>query len=245
MPGNRVKQAMALDIIIFAAIAVFLIFRLRSILGQRQDTDTKRPNPFAIPAPQEKQDKQAAKAREENGDEDVILLPERRPEDKRSIFMAGAAPQSLAGQLEQIHKLDPSFDEKQFLKGAKVALGMIVENFAKGDLKGVKQFMSPPIAKHFEDAVAARKKRGETLEAEIVRITDADIIRARVDDTRAYLTVEFTSEQVIVAKNAAGEIIDDGAGGAPGKPERVNDIWTFARNMKAEDPNWQLVETRS
>jgi predicted lipid-binding transport protein (Tim44 family) len=33
--------------------------------------------------------------------------------------------------------------------------------------------------------------------------------------------------------------------GAPDRVVEAIDIWTFARNTRSTDPNWQLVETRT
>jgi predicted lipid-binding transport protein (Tim44 family) len=49
------------------------------------------------------------------------------------------------------------------------------------------------------------------------------------------------TEQVNVTRDSAGAIVE----GDPNRVATVTDIWTFARNTRARDPNWMLVETRS
>ena len=71
-------------------------------------------------------------------------------------------------------------------------------------------------------------------------IRAADVIEVRLNGPVAEVTVEFTSDQVKVARDAEGEVID----GAPDKIETISDIWTFSRDTRADDPNWQLVATR-
>ena len=42
-------------------------------------------------------------------------------------------------------------------------------------------------------------------------------------------------------RDSGGEVTDGNAN----QVTEVTDIWTFARNTRARDPNWTLVETRS
>ena len=93
----------------------------------------------------------------------------------------------------------------------------------------------------FEKAIAKRKEAGQTLENKVERIVAADIVSATQEDGLATLAVEFISHQVNLLKDASGKIID----GEDNKAEEVRDIWVFQRNMKSQNPNWQLIETRS
>jgi predicted lipid-binding transport protein (Tim44 family) len=142
--------------------------------------------------------------------------------------------------LAAIAAADPSFDEKTFLNGAKAAFGMIVEAYARGDLDTLRPLLSDEVFANFSDAVAARKKAGETLETRIERMSDADIVEADLDGSTAVITVRFATEQTNVTRDAAGTVLD----GDPAKPEEVVDLWSFARNTRSRDPNWTLIETR-
>lgn len=221
------------DILIYAALTVFLISRLWAVLGRRGEGEqdrSPRPNPFA------KNEQQA-------DEEDVMVLEGRaRPVEKPSVLtQAGHAPASLAGAIDQIRAADPSFHEKQFLDGAKIAFSKIVTSFAAGDLSSVERFMGPSVLSPFTRALEARKAKGQTLENQIERIVAADIVAAKMEDTAAFLSVEFVSYQVNVLRDSAGQILD----GAPGRAEEVRDVWVFRRDVRSPDPNWQLVETRS
>lgn len=222
-----------LDIVLYAAIAAFLAYRLWSVLGQKEEgggEDSSRPDPFA---PQQDRTRD---------DENVMVLEGRpRPLLTSALTSGGNAPTSLAGTLDQIKQADPSFNEKKFMEGARFAFEGIVTCFAKGDLSPVARFMGPAVLHPFETAIEQRKSRNETLENKIERIVASDIIGAQLDGSQATLTVEFISHQVNITRNSAGEIVD----GTPGKAEEVRDIWLFQRDVSSANPNWQLVETRS
>jgi predicted lipid-binding transport protein (Tim44 family) len=223
------------DIILFAMVAVFLIFRLRSVLGRRTGTEKRLPDPFA------------ARTRDTGGrkktGETVVQLPERgakRP-GKEPVVEAPAAATPLQLALRQISAADRTFSEEAFVGGARTAFGWIVESFAKGDAKTLRPLLNDEVYRNFADAIDARTRAGETLETSLVGIKSVDILEARLEGTIAFVTVKFVSDQVNVTRNAKGEIID----GDPVRVVAVTDIWTFARDTRSRDPNWTLVATRS
>ncbi|MBI1272987.1 MAG: Tim44/TimA family putative adaptor protein [Alphaproteobacteria bacterium] len=234
-----------LDIIVFALVAAVLIFKLRAILGRRNDGEEQRPNPFSAPSRGAGKDKKAEKddgARDGNlGDDEENVIRSEKFDRPRALPAFKAAPESLIGGIEAITAADPSFDEKAFLAGARSAFGMIVSAFAAGELKVLKPLLSSRVFAQFEQAVQERQKAGERQETEIKNIRDADLARAKLEGTRALLTVKYVSDQINVTRDAAGNVV----AGLPGKAEEVEDSWTFARDVKSGDPNWLLVETRS
>lgn len=217
---------MSLDIIFYAIVAVVLMLRLWSVLGRRNEDDAERPNPFA-PRPR---------------DDDAAFANGEVPSSALSQLAKPitSAPASLAGGLEQVRALDPSFDEKKFLQGARQAFAMIIENFATDNLAAVHRLLGPDVLPHFQAAVAARQKAAQKLQTRVDRFEDVETVAARTEGSRAFVTVRFVSEQENVLRDAGGQVI----GGAPGKLESVTDTWTFMRDCTSKDPNWILVETR-
>ncbi|MEQ9811214.1 MAG: Tim44/TimA family putative adaptor protein [Azospirillaceae bacterium] len=205
-----------LDILIFAVIAGFLIFRLRGVLGRRTGNERPRANPYNRPS-------EAETVAADN----VVTLPGRQRD---------------AGQqsgITQIRIADPDFEPAEFLGGARMAFSMIIEAFAKGDTATLRPLLSDELYDSFADAIRERTARGETLETTVVRIDEAKIAEARMDHSTAVVTVRFVSEQISVTRDGDGAVID-------GDPERaipVTDLWSFARNTRSSDPNWMLVET--
>lgn len=224
-----------IDILIFAMIAAFLVYRLRSVLGRRHGEERQRPNPYAgrpnqHGAPPPPQGEPA---------DNVVHLPERgRPIEVPPP--APGEPTSLAAGVSQVRVADPSFDEKMFVKGAVMAFEMIVDAFAKGDTATLRPLLSDEVYDNFAAAIRTRAQAAETLETRIIEIRDADLIEARMDGRTAFLTVKFVSEQINVTRDKDGAVVD----GDPDAALEVVDLWTFARNTRSRDPNWMLVETR-
>ena len=226
--------------IIFLALAVFIFLRLRSVLGQRTGRERPPYDPYSAREP--------ARPAGEN----VVALPNRTPEAAeqnaaepvepaerwKGVAPAGSA---IAGGLDTIVAAAPDFDAKHFLTGARAAYEMIVNAYAEGDRRTLKNLLSREVYDGFEAAISEREKRGETVESRFVSIDNAEITAAELRGRNAQLTVRFQSKLVSVTRDQAGNIIDGNAD----KVTDVTDVWTFARDVSARDPNWKLVATEA
>jgi predicted lipid-binding transport protein (Tim44 family) len=209
------------DIVFFALVAGFLILRLRSVLGRRTGTENRERWTPRIPTP----------ANERPLPDNVTPLPNR---DNVAV-----ASSPLDQALTQIRVADPAFDPKRFADGARAAFEMIVTAFAQGDTAALRPLLADDVYENFAAAIKGRLDAKQTLETTLIAIKSAEVIEARMEGRTAFVTVKFVSEQVNVTRNAAGEVVD----GDPNRVTVVTDVWTFARNTRASDPNWALVQT--
>ncbi len=219
------------DIIFFALVAGFLILRLRSVLGRRTgNEDAERWTPRLPPR---NGGEPAAPPRPGAPPDNVTPLP------GRAAPAAGSAATPLDAAFAQIRSADQNFDPGNFISGARAAFEMIVTAFAQGDTSTLRPLLADDVYDNFSAAIRGRHDAKQTLETTLIGIKTADIIEARMDGRTAFVTVKFVSEQVNVTRNAGGEIVD----GDPNRVATVTDVWTFARNTRASDPNWALVQT--
>lgn len=214
-----------IDIVFFAMVALFLVLRLRSVLGKRTGNERRRPDVFQAP----QRGPAPAPARGEPGN--VIALPER----------GGEAPTGdpIAAGLAQIHAADPSFDPQAFLTGARGAFEMIIGAFSAGERAALRPLLSDEVYENFCKEIDEREKAGEKLDNTILRVKSTDLVEARLDSRIASVTVKFVSEQINILRNQAGEPLP----GQTTSSSEVVDLWTFTRNTRAGDPNWTLVAT--
>ncbi len=231
------------DILIYALVAVLVLGRLWTLLGRRREDESQRPNPFAAPpeAPPPPPTTQSPAPGEDSAEAIGASHAALDSAVPNKALTYEVAPTSLAGVLLQIKAVDATFAEKPFLAGAKAAFGLIVDSFAKGDHERLERLVAPDVFARFKQALEDRLAAQQTQESRIERLTDASLTAARLDGTRAFLTVDFTSHQVNVTRDAEGRVV----AGDPDHPEEVRDVWVFARDLASHDPNWQLVETRS
>jgi predicted lipid-binding transport protein (Tim44 family) len=218
-----------LDIIFLAMVAAFVFFRLRSVLGRRTGHERQRGEGFGNGG---------------QGDDKVVRMP-KRPSDaageKADTTGLWAEESPVGAGLTQIKIADHNFEPESFLAGARAAYEMIVEAFAAGDQDALRGLLGDEIYGNFCAAIDERAARGETLESSIVAIIKTDIVEARLNGQIAEITVKFVSQMISVLRGADGEPAPGQMTGA----REVTDIWTFARDTRSRDPNWQLVETGS
>ena len=223
-----------LDIILFAAIAAFFVLRLRNVLGKR--TGHENPQGSAY---------DAFSKRKAEAEDKVVPLPDRTKSanDADQIgdvdVPTGATP--LAAGLTQVRLADRSFDQEQFLGGAKAAFEMIVAAFAQGDAASLRPLLANDVFADFNGAIEERQRAGHVLETTLVGIKEASLIEAEMQGRTAFVTIKFVSDQINVMKDKDGAVVE----GDPSEVTSVTDIWTFARNTRSRDPNWTLVATQS
>lgn len=236
------QDSLDITTIIFLALAVFVIWRLRSVLGQKTGHE-QPPEAFRREPPP------AGRAPVRPGEGDnVVRLPgsqgtrasivETSPDRWKGIAPAGSP---VAAGLDEIVRHEPAFDPQVFLQGAKAAYEMIVTAFATGDRKTLQGLLSREVYEGFEQAIAERERRNERVETTFVSIDRAEITGVEVRNRVAQVTVRFGSQLITATRDAAGQVVD----GSPEAVSDVTDVWTFARTLGSRDPNWPLVATEA
>ncbi|OUD09704.1 preprotein translocase subunit Tim44 [Marivivens niveibacter] len=211
-----------IQLLVLAGVAIFLILRLRSVLGtregfekppiQRDETESRRPNLEVI---------------EGGPDHDIIdHVPENSP---------------AAVAFADMKRVDQTFNVGEFLGGAKGAYEMILMAYETGNLSSVQPFISEDIYDAFAAGIEAREKNGITVEASFIGVSETAVQDAEFDTTsrEAEITIRFMGEFNYTVRDKAGDIIE----GGPTTVKRQRDVWTFARTMGTDDPNWTLVAT--
>ena len=217
-----------LDLIFFGIVAVFVILRLRSVLGKRTGNERRR-DPFASAPAKD----QPVAARAPNAP-----IPDIAAKPAIGGPIVGTP---VASGVARIRAADPNFDEGHFIAGARAAFEMIVGAYAAGDAGALRPLLSDEVFANFNRAIEERQKNGHTLSTTLVGIRSAEVIEADLQNRNAVVTVKIVSDQINVTRDGEGKVVE----GDPAAVTTVTDIWTFSRNTRARDPNWALVATRS
>lgn len=224
-------QTYFLDIILFAAITIFLVYRLKSVLGKKHGEERDRNNPYV-------------KKEETPLKEPVPLVKSTAAKQKfirPQTTYADDMPLTLSQGIARIQEADPSFDEKKFVKGARRAFEMIIEAFANHDHDFLKKLLSHSVYEQFAKLMDDRSTKGQRYQADITRLDDIAILKANLEGKKAVVTMTITSHQKIALFDKKGELIE----GNPDKAQEVVDRWTFSRDTTSDNPNWTLIRTAS
>ena len=173
-----------LQLLVLAGIAIFLILKLRSVLGTREGHESEPMRPVERSRPDRRRDFEVI---EGGPDRDIT----DHVEDGSNSAKALAA----------MKMAEPGFSVSEFLGGA----------------------------------------RGLTIDANFVGVRELTLQESEFDraTSEAQITIRFVGELTSAVRNAEGEIVE----GDPNAIKRQRDIWTFAREMGSDNPNWVLVAT--
>lgn len=211
-----------IEILILAGIALFLVLRLRSVLGTREGFE--RPSEQQAQMPEQKPDFEVI----DGGPDRDITDHVEEGSDTAEAFAA-------------MKGVEPAFSVTEFLGGARGAYEMILMGFERGQIEELRDFIASDVYETFSDVIMQREAQGLSIEAEFIGVRETALVDASFDATTglAEITVRYVGELASQVKNSEGEVVE----GSLKDVKRQKDIWTFARTMGSSDPNWQLVAT--
>lgn len=172
-----------IELLLLAAIALFVGWRLYTTLGSDAGPPEGRSRTQAAPAPE------------------AGTTPQRdNPAGLRPAFTGPAA-----SGLEAIHSADPSFNPREFLSGARSAYEMLVTAFAEADRDTLGKWLDTDVYEAWDAAIAEREKTGAE-PPQLLRIRNSEIDAASLDESHmARVTVRFESELGIGDMNRKSE----------------------------------------
>jgi predicted lipid-binding transport protein (Tim44 family) len=214
-----------IQLLVLGGIALFLVIRLKNVLGTRTGFEKPPVTNDVDPDP-------ASKRRDfeviEGGiDHDIA----------DHIDINSVSGKALASMKSAEH----DFGVTDFLNGARGAYEMILMAFQNGELAPIKQFLSDEVYTSFLDVIETRSANAVHIDATFIGVRELKLTAAEFDDNTkdGEITIKFVAEMTSVVRDRAGEIVE----GNPEEIKRQKDIWTFARIMGSDDPNWKLVAT--
>jgi predicted lipid-binding transport protein (Tim44 family) len=221
-----------LPTVIFALVALFVAFKLRSVLGTRNGEE-RRPGGLVAPL-------RRAPGQENPVHATPAPSPPALPPAAEDRWKTVAATDAWSG-LDAIAAADRTFDPQAFLSGARTAYEMVVHAFASGDVATLQSLMAPEAFANFDAAIRSRAEKNQTMTTTVVSVDDAKIAAAQLDGLTALIGVRFTSKLASVTRDSAGAAVD----GSPTEVADHIDLWTFARAVRSRDPNWRLTATQA
>lgn len=212
-----------LQLLVLAGIAIFLILRLRSVLGTREGFEkprVKAPTPSRRSAPE-------------------LEVIEGGPDPDVTDYVD--ADSDAAAALTAMKAADRSFIVREFLRGARGAYEMILTGFENGDLADIKPFLAPDVYEAFAGVVESREKSGLSVDFTFVGISETTLVDAEFNEAtqEAEVSVKFLSESTSAVYDKGGDLQE----GSATDIKKQRDVWTFGRKMGTGDPNWFLVAT--
>ena len=211
-----------IDIIILLLVVVFILQRLKSVLGTRPEGESTKLS-----------EESAAKIFD-------IIMKEAEKHKNQEQSQAEIKDVNLTETQKTLAQI-PNFEENNFLSGAKKAFEIILTAFSKADLETLEMLVNKTIYNKFKDIIEKRKEEGITAELDFIGFDKAEIVDAKINKNNiAKITVEFISQQVNLLKDKEEKIIE----GDDQYIQTITDKWTFEKAITSTNPNWILVSTK-
>ena len=215
-----------LQIFILAAVAIFLFWRLRAVLGSRDGFEKNIKNV--------KTSKKVIKS------PNIIEEPSKADPDD-DIFDYVEENSRSADVFKKMKEFDSDFSVNKFVSGAKMAYEIIIMAFENGDTEKLGGLLEQKVLKSFKSVIEKRKKDGLVIEAKFIGLRDIRIIDASFSEKTkiADITLSFKSEISTVVKDAEGSVVE----GHPDEIKKQKDTWVFTKDLSKKSPIWLLKST--
>lgn len=209
-----------IQLLFLAVVVVFLVMRLMAVLGTREGFEPKQ---------EEKPGRRADHLKVIDGTEDPDIAD----------FAEADSPTGRA--LAEMKRVDRTFSVGEFVAGSRQAYEMILMGFEQGDLKLLESLLAPDIYERFSAAIHEREEKGYEVSATFIGVREISLKSARFDpdEKEGEVTMRFVGELTSVVKDRDGNVVE----GSASEIKRQTNIWTFARLMGTDNPNWLLVAT--
>ncbi|MEO1458104.1 MAG: Tim44/TimA family putative adaptor protein [Pseudomonadota bacterium] len=213
-----------IELLILFAIAAFVLYRLRSVIGTR--TGYEAPPENLHGAPQTDADDRPSPRADPPIDD--IAGEQMVPEHAREAFAAMRAA-------------EPDFTVGAFLDGARQAYEMVLMAYEEGDRDLLQNLLAPDVYRAFESVIGERESEELTVEARFIGVRDIRVETAAFDPetSEADVTLRFVGELITAVRDRENRVVE----GDPNEIRRQTDVWTFSRVMGAPNPNWLLTAT--
>ena len=218
------------QIIVLAAVAFFLFWRLRSVLGSRQGFEKLNKNV----------DKKTKSSKiNSNIDDKIVDIKSTNIDEEIADYVDENSEQFKT--LSELKKLEDGWQVSHFVSGAKLAYEEILMAFENGDLSKIKKLSSKDVFTAFKEVIDDRNQKGLQVEAIFGGVRDIRIkdVKLNKKNLEANITMVFQCDITYSIKDKNDKIIE----GGPDKVKKQKDVWTFSRKMNSDIPNWYLTKT--
>ena len=214
-----------IELIILFAIAAFVLFRLKSVIGTRTGYESppdyltrERTGQAAQPSPEEAAEHEASEA-----------------------GLSRPVPEGAKSALAAMREAEPEFSLGVVVDGARGAYEMILMAYEAGDRDTLRNLLDDDVYDAFESHIAEREAKGLKVEARFIGVRDLRLENATFEQSTSEgdVTLRFVGELITSVHDAEGRVVE----GDPNEVRRQTHVWTFSRRMGARNPNWLLSAT--
>ncbi|XP_055616927.1 mitochondrial import inner membrane translocase subunit TIM44 [Toxorhynchites rutilus septentrionalis] len=174
--------------------------------------------------------------------ENPMIRASRLLTDKMTDVMGNLFSKTeLSETLTEICKIDPNFDQKQFLRDCENdIIPNILEAMIRGDLEILKDWCFESTYNIIATPISQAQKAGYFLDSKILDIENVDLAMGKVMEQGPVLIITFQTQQIMCVRDSKNSVVE----GDPEKVMRCNYVWVLCRDPTDLNPKsaWRLME---
>jgi predicted lipid-binding transport protein (Tim44 family) len=218
-----------LDIVFLVILTVFLVFKLRSILGRENELDLVG---------------KTKSAKSKSSTATIVDITPNEDEQKAKAFVSRYIPQNKDFISEEalqgfsiIQKKLPEITPEKFVSLAAEVLFLILESYDEGTLEPIMPLVSSEIYSNLNTALNMDKAGNIRQRISIIKVQEAKIIGSTISNDTMRVKVSFKTKQSQYTQsiNSADPSKEDA------QQELVvdaHDIWEFVKNQNDQSTVW-------
>ena len=148
---------------------------------------------------------------------------------------AGSYDDDLERGLDQIRRIDPSFNEESFKELMQDMFFRIQAGWMNRSLEGIENMLTAEMSGIFQSEFAKMKQQGRSNRLENIAVRKVEISEAWQEAGKDYATVLFTANLLdYTVDDKTGQVVE----GDKLNPVKFQEFWTFCRDIGGS--RWQL-----
>lgn len=217
-----------IDIVVFFVITVFIILKLKSVLGTRNDTDNVRQKTL-----DEFFKNQMNKNNNKDNNAKIIditnQINKNKDDKNKNLELDIEVDNNIEKELKKIN-----FDEKKFLKGAENAVEMINEAFSNKDLETLQELLSTKLYNNFKKQIEELNNQNRILKSSLISFLSKKIENIKIINKNICIDMIFDMEQINFVEDQEGNIVM----GNKKQIQKVKEKWTFEKKTNDKTNFW-------
>lgn len=222
-----------MDIVFLIIFTAVIIFKLKSVLGTRNDGDNVRQKTLEEFFKNKIDEANKAKTSQQTSDAKIIDITDQITKNNKSTeFKLNIdVADNVKKELEKIN-----FNEDKFLKGAENAVEMINDSFSNKDLETLKELLTTQVYSNFKKQIDELNNQNRILKSSLISFLSNKIDNIVVKNKNINIDVLFEMEQINFVEDKDGNIIM----GSKKKIQKVKEKWTFEKKTGDKTNFWLI-----
>ena len=219
----------------FILLVIFIAFIVSRFMSHKLPKDDKNKKNIQS---QQKKHGQPRTTSKGNSQENVVTLGQRPA--RKSTFQPEKISQEELEKIKGVDKIravDPTFNEAEFKDGAKQAFMLYWQAVAEKDEETLQNLLAPRLFDSTMDTIDTLEDAGKHRVTRIDKFDDLEIVDTRVNGLTALIDLKYTVTW------AQSDVKNDTTS-TQAQAKTTRTVWTLARNLSDEDPNWELEDIK-